>query len=95
MSADDHLSPDQFFHGTHVELQPGDMVEPGHPARHVRTHGASGDYAYAASRAQDAGFFGRHVYQVAPTGPLERDPEDVWNMGFHRSSSPMRVVGKL
>jgi hypothetical protein len=30
MAANDHLSPDQFFHGTHARLSPGDAIEPGH-----------------------------------------------------------------
>jgi hypothetical protein len=84
MSASDHLSPGQFFHASNAEFEPGDMVEPGHPARHV----------YAGTDASKVGFFGRNTYQVEPTGQMEADPEDVWSMGFYRSKQPLRVLGR-
>jgi hypothetical protein len=95
MSASDHLSPGQFFHASNAEFEPGDMVEPGHPARHVYTHGqASGQHVYAGTDASKVGFFGRNTYQVEPTGQMEADPEDVWSMGFYRSKQPLRVLGR-
>jgi hypothetical protein len=95
MAASDHLGP-QFYHASAHEFSPGDLVEPGHAARHVYTHGqSSGNHVYAGASPEHVGFFGRNTYHVEPTGPMENDPEDVWGMGFYRSSHPLRVVGKL
>lgn len=97
MSADDHLSPDQFFHGTAARLSPGDMVKPGHAGHDI----SSGSHVYFAAQEEHARTFGGlaairdgkpayHVYRVEPTGVHERDP-DSW--GGYRSTSPLRVVG--
>ena len=60
MSAQDNLSPVQFFHGTKAELSPGDVVEPGHPPNYksVRPQGreaySSREYVYATTDPQVA-----------------------------------------
>lgn len=65
MSAQDHLNPQQFYHGTPHEFKPGEMVEPGRMM----------DHAYASTSAAVARGYGNRVYQVEFTGPSEPDPE--------------------
>lgn len=90
MSADDHLSQPQFFHGTNARLSPGDHITPGYrksqydvldEATHVFTttsQGKAGSYAnWARSLAGMGEIPGpqeRHVYEVEHTGPYESVP---------------------
>lgn len=82
MSAEDHLSPVQFYHGTNAEYGAGDEVVTGHQATfdsgtmpHVYATGSVGSArAYAMSRSRIRG--GQpHVYEVQPADDVEPDPE--------------------
>jgi hypothetical protein len=85
MSANDHMQPQQFYHGTAHEFAPDDMPDPSH-----ELDGKSGrSYAYMTADAQVARSYGRYkaeaqrfigneevlgrAYEVTPTGPVERD----------------------
>lgn len=86
MTATDHLSPQQFFHGTSHEFAPGDMVQ--------NSRGS----VYAANDIGEAAMYGHKVYQVEPTGPMQPDPEYVTGKAVlpqdtaFMSEAPMRVV---
>lgn len=109
MTASEHLGPQwqggQLYHGSSAELAPGDMVEPGHPANLGAGRPDRSDHVYAATTADIASAYGRHTYEVEPTGPTHLDPELISSFGgiprnparltHWRSSSPMRVTGKL
>lgn len=108
MSAADNLQPQQFFHGTHVELSPGALIEPGHEPNYESSsrahvsftpHAESGRwYAFAASHMGERG---EHTYQVEPTGPHELDPEAIGSFvppslkDARRSTSPLRVIKEI
>lgn len=87
--------PATLYHGSNREFSPGDMVEAGHPGNfasrmsHVyMTEQAEGDESYKGARG-----YGRHVYEVQPTGWYghRRDARgDEW-----ASNSPLRVVRRL
>jgi rifampin ADP-ribosylating transferase len=100
-----------FYHGTKARLEAGDLIEPGrgsnyhagHTARHVyfaallepAVWGA--ELAVALGGAPGPG----HVYEVAPTGPFEDDP-NLTNQRFpgnptrsFRSRAPLRVLREL
>lgn len=105
MSADDHLSGPQFFHGTKHEFSPGDMVDPGHPPTKGAGRADRSDHVYAATDPEIASRYGRHTYQVEPTGDVELDPELIASFGrvpanpanrtHWRSKSPMRVIREV
>jgi hypothetical protein len=100
MTASDHLSPGQFFHGTHAELNSGDLIEPGkHPKSYQPYKDApdlqSRDHVYFSNRRQYlAEYYGPNLYQVEPTGPHTRDPE-YSDRRMRRSKDPLRVVRKV
>lgn len=81
MSADEHLSPHQFFRGGHSTFEPGAEIPP-----------QSMEHVYATSHAANAKMYGPKVYQVEFTGKHEADPEYMGNENFRRSKSPLRVV---
>lgn len=83
MSADEHLNPQQFFHGTHVRLTPGDFIEPGHganfdyePGEHEGVQSATTNLVHARNYAKTAARINTHddetgyVYQVRPVGQV-------------------------
>lgn len=95
---EEQFSP--YFHGTGARLSPGDFIEPNREPTHVLRH----EHVYATTRpgwarvyAQYAGGGSRkyggdpHIYEVEPTGPMEKDPT-MGGAGSHRSLHPMRVV---
>jgi rifampin ADP-ribosyltransferase len=77
MSAQDNLNHHQFYHGTSAELNPGDVVEPGHaettfnydrPPKHVYfTKHLAKAWNYADFRASSKGG-NASVYEVEPIG---------------------------
>lgn len=110
MTAEDHLSPAQFFHGTSADLSPGDMISTGHPANyeggpaeppgswtdsHVfMTTDAEGAQRHARNAAFVKGGM-PHVYQVEPTGSYEPHPYDhPLRVYNYQSRSPLRVTGE-
>jgi len=103
------LSPDQFgtlLHGTHREMQPGDMVQPpkisgvieSNPAPNLKQWHRQQGHVFATSRFSTATYYadktgdgGGHVYQVEPTGPVKDDTFHPGGTSF-MSRHPMRVV---
>lgn len=96
------------YHGTRAELQPGDLLKPGHGANFGDTARTS-HYIYFA-RTLDAAVWGAElaagdapgrVYLVEPTGPIDDDP-NLTDKKFRgnptksfRSRHPLRIVGEL
>lgn len=92
--------PEQFFHGSWHEYSAGDSVVPGKPVANRIGHGselAPRPHVYFTGDVQHAADFSDpdfgHVYQVAPTGKYEDDPEDKGNS--YRSRSPLTVIRKV
>jgi rifampin ADP-ribosylating transferase len=97
-----------YYHGTRADLQPGDLIEPGHAANFGASP-RSANFVYFA-RTLDAATWGaelaageepRRIYLVEPTGEIEDDP-NLTNMRFRgnptksfRSRAPLRVTGEL
>jgi hypothetical protein len=67
-----HMYPDEvdfpLYHGTHRDIPEGAHIEPGHPGNFVRRM----KHAYVTSHLETAKHYsrGKHVYEVAPTGPI-------------------------
>jgi hypothetical protein len=107
MAAEDHLNPQQFYHGTNVPLQPGAMVGSLGPetSRNTPVYAttlADDARRYAHSAAiEERGVGGteEHTYQVEPTGRMQRDPNDTEDTGGSglqwMSTKPMRVVKEI
>jgi hypothetical protein len=104
MSAQDNLSPQQFFHGTTHEFAPGDVVLPatrlGEEFRPVGVGRVKHAYAssapefarqHAERRAQSGG--NPRVYQVEP---VDKDEATPWGGGsFYRSQAGFRVLKEV
>ena len=104
MSASDHLSGSQFYHGTTAKLSPGDWITP------ARNRGVPGnvdvenslphtyftDDISAAKTytglAANAGQREKYVYQVQPAAPYEADPNHPRESSY-RSRGPLLVHG--
>lgn len=96
-----------LYHGTRVELKPGDLIEPGYKSNYGKRTEAA--YVYLA-RTLDAATWGAElavgegpgrIYIVEPTGPVEDDP-NLTNKKFRgnptksfRSREPLRVTGEI
>ena len=96
-----------FFHGTHADLSPGDLIGPCYPSHYGSRKPAAWVYmtrliAGAILAAEVAAGEGRpRVYIVEPTGSFEDDP-NVTNRKFpgnptqsYRSKDPFRVVSEV
>lgn len=105
VSASDHLNPQQFFHGSSQEFEPGDLVRPqrdtGAPnwaeqLGHTGPLGPhyTGEHVHHADTPYEARVFGRHVYQVEPLSVVEPDPESA-GQGWTRNRGPARVVRRI
>lgn len=96
-----------FFHGTKADLQPGDLLTAGFRSNyrpevvmnHVYFTALKDGAGLAAELA--AGAAAPRVYEVAPTGAFEDDP-NVTDKKFpgnptrsYRSTEPIRVVGEV
>ncbi|HXN32910.1 MAG TPA: NAD(+)--rifampin ADP-ribosyltransferase [Polyangiaceae bacterium] len=96
------------YHGTRADLQPGDLIKPGH----VSNFGATDRTANCVyfTRTLDAAAWGAElalgdgrgrIYTVEPTGPVEDDP-NLTNKKFRgnptksfRSREPLRITGEI
>lgn len=88
-------TPGPLYHGSSREFEPGDHIEAGHPGNFVSrmkhvymTEQAEGSDAYKGARG-----YGRHVYEVEPTGPFghRRDAQGPeW-----ATENPVRVVRRV
>jgi hypothetical protein len=98
----------QFFHGTKADLQPGALIQPGHPANFGNLDRTT-TYIYFTGTL-DAAIWGAElalgegrgrIYIVEPTGPVEDDPNltDQRYPGnptkSYRSREPLRVTGEV
>jgi hypothetical protein len=96
-----------FYHGTHADLAPGDLIAPGYPSHYGSGKRASWVYMTrlvegAVLAAEAAAGDGRaRVYMVEPTGPFEDDP-NVTDKKFpgnptqsYRTKAPLRVVEEV
>lgn len=96
-----------YYHGTKADLEPGDLIVPGHVSNFgERKRGA---FVYL-SATLDAATWGAElavgagrgrIYIVEPTGPIEDDP-NLTDKKFpgnptksYRSRHPFRVVGEV
>lgn len=105
-SANDLISL-QFYHGTKADLKPGDLIEPGFNSNYGQRNKAK--YIYLTATL-DAAIWGaelalgegrERIYTVAPTGPIEDDP-NLTDKKFpgnptksYRSLHPFRVIGEI
>lgn len=96
-----------FFHGTKVELEPGDLLQPGHGSNYGERRTAAFVYL---SATLDAATWGAElavgegpgrIYRVEPTGPIEDDP-NLTDQRFpgnptrsYRTRQPLRVLGEV
>ena len=107
MTAIDELSSQRFYHGTKVDLKPGDLIEPGYNSNYGKKKKAA--YAYLTATL-DAATWGAElalgerpgrIYMVEPTGPIADDPNltDKKYPGnttkSYRSRDPLRVTGEV
>ena len=95
-----------FYHGTRADLQPGDLLIPGH-ASNFQAQALSWIYF---SGTLDAAIWGcelargegpERIYLVEPTGPFEDDP-NLTDKKFtgnptqsYRSREPLRILGEV
>lgn len=105
------LDDGPFFHGTIADLRIGDLLTAGFRSNYrpevVMNHiyftalvDGAGLAAEIAAELSQGGAVPR-VYEVAPTGPFENDP-NVTDKKFpgnptrsYRSSAPLRIVGEV
>jgi rifampin ADP-ribosylating transferase len=96
-----------FFHGTKVQLRPGDLLEPGYGSNYGERRKANFVYLTATL---DAAVWGAElavgegpgrIYRVQPTGPFEDDP-NLTDKKFpgnptrsYRTRHPLRIVGEV
>jgi Rifampin ADP-ribosyl transferase len=96
-----------FYHGTHADLAPGDLIAPGYPSNYgaglpaawVYMTALVGGAVLAAEIAAGDGL--ARVYVVQPTGAFEDDP-NVTDKKFpgnptrsYRTREPLRVVAEV
>lgn len=107
MSAEEHLHPDQFFHGTRHVLKPGQVLEGGkmaanqgygdpHPYTHLtgNPHVAA-HFAEAGNGPDKAPNAKPRVYHVEPVDPVEPDPDEPHPDSMSYRTKKMRVVRQL
>ena len=98
----------RLYHGTRADLEPGDLIEPGHEPNFGRQDRTT-TYVYL-TRTLDAATWGAElavgegpgrIYIVEPTGPIMDDPNltDKKYPGnptkSYRSREPLRVTGEV
>ena len=97
----------RLYHGTRVDLKPGDLIAPGYASNYGKQKKAT--YVYLTGTL-DAAIWGAElargegpgrIYIVEPTGPITDDPNltDKKYAGnptkSYRSRHPLRVVGEI
>ncbi|HEV3194453.1 MAG TPA: NAD(+)--rifampin ADP-ribosyltransferase [Polyangiaceae bacterium] len=96
------------YHGTRADLQPGDLIKPGHVSNFGATERTANHIYF--TRTLDAATWGAElavgegrgrIYIVEPTGPVEDDP-NLTNRKFRgnptksfRSREPLRITGEI
>ena len=107
LPADPGTGSAHFFHGTRADLKPGDLIEPGHDANYGQRRKSNHVYLTATLDAAvwgaeaGAGRGPGRIYVIAPTGPIEDDP-NLTNKRYpgnptrsFRSRCPLRVIGEV
>ncbi len=103
----EHLSQEVFYHGTKAQLNEGDQIAPGFISNYGSRKVAS--YVYLTATLEAAkwgaelaiGEGNGRIYIVAPTGPIEDDPNlsDKKYPGnptkSYRTKCPLMVTGKV
>jgi hypothetical protein len=91
MTASDHLSGQQFrlFHGTNAKIK-GNEIYPTHQKDDDVWEGEGPHAAFASDRPDIAAEYGKHVYEVKPTGHEEEYADNVYG-----SESGYEVKRKL
>jgi hypothetical protein len=107
MPPSDDLISQRLYHGTKVELKPGDLIGPGYHSNYGTRRKAK--YVYLSAML-DAATWGAElalgegpgrIYIVEPTGAIEDDPNltDKRYPGnptkSYRSRDPLRVTGEV
>jgi hypothetical protein len=103
----DDASSQRLYHGTKVDLKPGDLIAPGYASNYGKRKKAI--YVYL-SATLDAAIWGAElalgdgpgrIYIVEPTGPIVDDP-NLTDKKFpgnptksYRSRQPLRVMGEV
>lgn len=99
--------PQTYYHGTKADLKAGDLIAPGRTSNYGSRRPSRFVYL---SATLDAAIWGAElavgdgpgrIYLVAPTGPIEDDP-NLTDKRFpgnptrsYRSSHPFRVIGEV
>ena len=99
--------PPIYYHGTKVDLKPGDLIAPGHASNYGQRRTSRHVYL---SATLDAAIWGAElavgegrgrIYIVEPTGEIVDDP-NLTDKKFpgnptrsYRSREPLRVVGEV
>lgn len=107
IAPDNQLRLQTFYHGTKAALKPGDLIEPGFDSNYGTRKKAK--YIYLTATL-DAAIWGaelavgegqERIYIVAPTGPIEDDP-NLTDKKFpgnptksYRSLYPFKVIGEV
>ncbi|MBY0504010.1 MAG: NAD(+)--rifampin ADP-ribosyltransferase [Bryobacteraceae bacterium] len=107
MSASATKFSQSFFHGTRVDLEPGDLIVVGYQSNFTEAKPLS--WVYFAGTL-DAAIWGAElaagsgqgrIYVVEPTGPIEDDP-NLTNKKFpgnptlsYRSRDPLRIIAEV
>jgi hypothetical protein len=107
MSSTERTIPQQFYHGTRADLNPGDLIAAGYSSNYGTRNQASwvyltGTLDAAIWGAELAAGDGRErIYVVEPTGPIVDDP-NLTDKKFpgnptqsYRSREPLRVTGEV
>ena len=107
MAAIDDVRAQRFYHGTKIDLKPGDVIEPGYHSNYGQRKKAA--YVYLTATL-DAATWGAElalgegpgrIYIVEPTGPMADDPNltDKKYPGnptkSYRSREPLWVTGEV
>jgi len=101
------LPGQSFFHGTKVDLRPGDLIKPGYDSNYGKRKKAA--YIYLTGTLNAAIWGAKlalekspsRIYMVEATGPFEDDPNltDKKYPGnptlSYRSKDPLRVIGEV
>lgn len=95
MAAEDAVSHRQF-HGTDVDLQPGDKIRPGNEVQ-PREHGPTlhSSLVWSTNRARWASGFGKNVYQVKHEGMVNAPPDKYAPIPGSHVSLEATVVKKI
>ncbi len=107
MASINEVSSPQFYHGTKADLKLGDLIEPGFNSNFGK--GKKAAYIYLTATL-DAATWGAElalgdgpgrIYIVAPTGPIEDDP-NLTDKKFpgnptmsYRSKHPLTIIGEV